>query len=71
MTNLETRDIGILIRDRLEDDTVCSHREHDGDLIEDGEEEIEFIDVSDPDNLVIFVSNGQTFTVRIIAGGRP
>lgn len=54
-----TRDLGIMIRDFIE-----------GRLIVEGKAGpvmIDMVDVSDADNAIVYLENGQTFTVRIIA----
>ena len=62
-----TKDIGILIRDRIEGDSACAH-DWDGPSVEViTEHEIDFVDVSDASNPIIHVSNGQKFIIRIIA----
>lgn len=71
MPRFTTRDIGLAVRDHLEDHTVTHFvGVEDGDLDERGQGEVRFVDVSDPNNLVVHTDNGQTFTLRIIAGAR-
>ena len=60
-----TRDIGLAIRDFME---ARELKQFDDDQ-EIGADIVEFIDVSDPHNPVIYMDSGQTFTVRVIAGG--
>lgn len=68
---VNTRDLGLFIRDMIEDREFCTYYERRGDLREcRAKAEIVHVDVSDPDNLTVALRNGQTFTVRIIAGER-
>lgn len=63
-----TRDLGIAIRDALEDENFHILKEEEGELIESGQMvEITVIDVSDPDNPIVELENGQRFIIRIIA----
>lgn len=63
-----TRDLGIAIRDALEDENFHILKEEEGELIESGQMvEITVIDVSDPDNPIVELENGQQFIIRIIA----
>ncbi len=67
-----TRDLGLAIRDFL-DDREFYHFEEGADEsseLHESEEtfEIADVDVSDPNNLKIRLDNGQSFLVRIIAG---
>jgi hypothetical protein len=66
MATLTTRDIGLAIRDFLEDKELYSFNEH-GE--EGAAETVDFIDVSDAHNPRILLANGQQFIVRIFAGG--
>jgi len=64
-----TRDIGFAIRDFLEDLDISAFTP---DGVEGYREKprahnIQFVDVSDPNNPKIFLTNGQIFTVRIFA----
>lgn len=63
-----TRDIGLAIRDFLEQRTVTHYEDRDGALEPCGDDEVVAVDVSDPDNLTVCLDNGQSFTVRIFAG---
>lgn len=62
------RDIGIAIRDHLEDHTVA-HLIGDN-LTPDESEEVTNIDVSNPEKLILQLSNGQQFRIRVEAAGR-
>lgn len=64
---LNTRDIGLAIRDALEERTAIHYEERGDELEESGSTEFEFVDVSDPNNLTVFMANGQAFTLRIFA----
>lgn len=58
---LTTRDIGLALRDHFEDHDVCHfHDDREGER-----QKVDFIDVSDPNNPVVFIDNGQKFQVRI------
>lgn len=64
---LSTKDIGILIRDRIEGDFVVAHN-WESDPIEVKEtRDVNFVDVSDANNPVIHLSNGQKFKIVILA----
>ena len=58
---LSTRDVGLALREALEGKSVSPCDEHRdlGNVI--------FVDVSDANNPIIHLENGQNFTVRIIA----
>lgn len=62
---LTTSDIGFAIRDFLED-RVINHIDRDTTETFEGPE-CEYVDVFNPDNPVILMSNGQQFQVRIFA----
>ena len=65
---IQTRDLGLAIRDFLSDRVVHIYKETDDDLIESGETfEIVDIDVSNPDNPEIVFENGQRFTICLLA----
>jgi len=66
-----TRDIGIALRDLMEErDIVISSDADDGETVQtEFRTTVEFIDVSDPDNPVIHLSTGQTFRCVIVAVG--
>ena len=64
-----TRDLGLAIRDFLDDQYFHVLEETDDGLEESGDmRKIVSIDVSDPNNLKIKLDNGQAFVVRILAG---
>ncbi len=68
MTRALTRDLGIAFRDFMQDASIHVLKEEDGELKESGEmRDIVGIDVSDADNPVVVLDNGQRFIVRIIA----
>jgi hypothetical protein len=66
-----TRDIGIALRDLMEErDIVISSDADDGEPVQtELRTTVEIIDVSDPDNPVIHLSTGQTFRCAIVAIG--
>jgi hypothetical protein len=66
-----TRDIGIALRDLMEErDIVISSDADDGESVQtELRTTVEFIDVSDPDNPVIHLSTGQAFRCAIVAIG--
>lgn len=64
---MKTADIGILIRDRLEGDVAYEHDWESSPVNTLDKHEITFVDVSDPDNPMVHVSNGQKFRIIIIA----
>jgi hypothetical protein len=67
--NATTRDVGLAVRDALEHLThffVYQEDEH-GDPMEDGQVEIFDVDASDASNLVLRLTNGQQFTIHIVA----
>ncbi len=66
-----TRDIGIALRDLMEEkEIVMSSETDDGETAQtEFRTTVEFIDVSDPDNPVIHLSTGQTFRCAIVAVG--
>lgn len=70
-----TRDVGLAIRDHLEQNCIThfEERDLDGDeeLVEGERDEVVAVDVSDAHNPIICLDNGQTFTVRIFAGEPP
>lgn len=68
MTTHTTRDIGLAIRDHIEGKPVW-RLEADTEIA-DSDREVTEVDASDPNNLIVYLENGQTFTVRIIAGAR-
>jgi hypothetical protein len=71
--DLQTRDLGIAIRDALEGESLIVFEEDAGDGIYESPylRVAEIIDASDPNNLVVHLDNGQLFTIRIIAGAKP
>lgn len=70
-TKATTRDVGLAIRDFLEgQDFQIYAEDKDGTLLHGGDAAAEIVDASDPNNLNVVLDNGQTFTVRIIAGTR-
>ena len=65
---IQTRDLGLAIRDFLQDHTINIHNEANDELIESGEAlEIVDIDVSNPDNPEIVFENGQRFIVCLLS----
>jgi hypothetical protein len=68
-TLFTTRDLGIAIRDHIEEHRITHFR---GDLLEtELAGEIAGVDVSDPSNLRVHLDNGQSFRVRIFSEGAP
>jgi hypothetical protein len=61
---ITTRDLGLAIRDHLEDNNVAALN---ADCEEMGSDTVDFVDCSDPHNLTVHMLNGQAFIVRIIA----
>jgi hypothetical protein len=64
MPRFTTRDIGLAIRDFLEGSDIHAFTGPDDTQSEDVEE-VDFVDVSDASNPVLFLTNGQEFQVRI------
>ncbi len=65
-TSIRTSDVGYFIRDHIDSRDI---EIVDSNLPPDEWSFISSIDDSDPSNLVCRFSNGQTFTVRIVATG--
>jgi hypothetical protein len=67
---MNTRDLGLAIRDFIEGQAISRFTEDAGGELEEHEEAavVASIDVSDPHNPVVTFENGQTMTIRIIAG---
>lgn len=61
---ITTRDIGLNLRDELDGAQITIYED---DKAVSRDHFVELIDVSDPHNPKLFLSNGQTFTIRIIA----
>lgn len=64
---LTTKDIGVLIRDRIEGDVATEYDWTKHYPKEVDKHEIVFVDVSDANNPIIHTSNGQKFKVVILA----
>ena len=64
-----TTDLGLMIRDFTECRWFDTFDIVNGDYEMKGPRQITEVDISDPDNPVVYLDNGQTFTIRIIAGG--
>lgn len=66
-----TRDIGIALRDLMEErNIVASSDTDDGEPAQtEFRTTVEFIGISDPDNPVIHLSTGETFHCIIVAVG--
>jgi DNA-directed RNA polymerase alpha subunit len=63
---LNTRDIGLAIRDHLEGNEVYHYDQRgDGELYQDDSYTVEAVDVSDAHNPIVYLCNGQVFNVRI------
>ena len=66
-----TCDIGLMIRDMIEGQEFTLYgeeKEEIGNLEKLGYANVETVDCSDPNNLILVLNNGQQFTVRIFAG---
>lgn len=66
MTDLNTRDIGLNIGLKLESGRRTLTR-YDDECEEFGNVRVDFVDMSDPDNLILELMNGQRFRIRIFA----
>jgi len=67
---LTTTDIGFAIRDFLETRAVSKFIDRGDHWHEESQAaEIESVDVSDPDNPLVYLDNGQVFRIRIFAAG--
>lgn len=64
---LNTRDIGLAIRDFIEDRAIIHY---EGDEERGEPHGVAFVDASDANNLHLHMASGEVFTVRIIAGAR-
>ena len=64
---LTTKDIGIMIRDRIEGDFATEYDWTKPYPKEVDEREIVFVDVSDANNPIIHADNGQKFKIVILA----
>lgn len=66
---LNTRDIGVALRDHLEEKSIFALRENEaGNLCETPHAfEVTFVDVSDPRNPVIEIDNQQRFKLHIVS----
>ena len=63
-----THDLGILIRDCIEDREFKIYGEDaSGDIVEAADDEVICVDMSDPSNLLVQTLDGQCFRVRIFA----
>lgn len=67
--NVLTEDIGLLIRDAIEGKAFHTYLKNEsGELVESVYTEcVESVDVSDANNSLVHLANGQRFLVRIIA----
>lgn len=61
-----TSDLGLAIRDHIEDH---SFEHFDGDQGTGRIAHVEFVDASDPSNLVVHCDTGEVFTIRILRTG--
>jgi hypothetical protein len=64
----QARDVGLLIRDMIEDTefiVYSDEQDESGELGVAGYRRINVVDCSDPGSLVLHLDNGQRFTVRI------
>jgi hypothetical protein len=64
-----TRDIGLALRDALEHLTHITVWRDDECGDDEAKDRVEIwnVDVSDPDNPILDLANGQSFTIRIFA----
>ena len=62
-----TRDIGVAIRDFLEGSDFHVYEDNDatGELRAKARRNVDVINISDPNNLVVVLDNGQVFRVSI------
>jgi hypothetical protein len=67
MPKFTTRDLGLAIRDHIEEHAVY-HINAAGEERGDAGE-VSYVDVSDANNPIVFLDNGQRFQVRIFALG--
>jgi len=65
---MNTRDIGLALRDFLEEMDIFHFDEHGNET--EHQQTVETVDVSDPHNPVIWLDNGQRFLVHIVADRR-
>lgn len=66
-----TRDIGLAIAQYFEGATITHWEEDDeGDLSQTTGPEVSHIDASDYNNLKVFLTNNQVFTIRIFGSSR-
>ena len=67
-----TRDLGFLIRDQIEDQTFSvfvNESAESHELVEHSlAAHVQFVDCSDPNNLIATLDDGAQFTIRVIAG---
>lgn len=68
MPETQTSDLGLLIRDVIEDHVVKLYDWENG-AEEIGEDWVENVDASDADNLVVTTESGAVFTIRIVRTG--
>ena len=73
MTNIQaqTRDLGFAIRDFIEggDFFVLEDGDASGELWAKARRDVAVVDVTDPNNILIVLDNGQRFRCRISAEG--
>jgi hypothetical protein len=65
-----TKDLGLAIRDFIEEHKFCAFEEVNGEINPTKDwQKIQFVDCGDPSNLLVHLENGQRFRVRIFAEG--
>lgn len=64
-----TRDVALMIALRLEDQPMALHDFDEDAATVEAVDQIECVDVSDPDNPIIYTASGARFVVRIFKEG--
>lgn len=64
-----TRDVGLMISLRLEDQPMAIHAFDDDAATVEAVDHVELVDVSDLDNPIIITASGARFVVRVIREG--
>lgn len=65
----QTRDLALMIALRLEDQPMALHDFDEDAATVEAVDQIECIDVSDPDSPIVYTASGARFVVRIIREG--
>lgn len=66
MPKTKTSDIGLLVRDMIEDKEFNQYNLKDEAKIV-GQDEVTFVDVSDPNNPVVHTASGSMFVMHIVS----